>query len=81
MGAFSGGFLTDVVTLCVENFDKQQTVSTLADLEAVNQEGINLDDRRCQSLTLFHEAFHLMNGKENTDDNGCQYPTQCHTVS
>lgn len=71
MAATSASFYRDVVTLCIENFGKQEIASTLADLEAVDREGINLDDRRCHSLNLFHEAIHLMGGTDDTPDHAC----------
>lgn len=48
-------------------------VSSLDELPPVKRAGVSLADRLTYSTTLFHEVFHMMNGKANTIDEACEY--------
>ena len=78
LGATSGGFLTDVITLCMDNFQTAypNQVSSLDELPPVEQAGVSLADRLTHSATLFHEVFHMMHGKAKTIDEACEYSEQ-----
>ncbi|KAH7141656.1 hypothetical protein EDB81DRAFT_52592 [Dactylonectria macrodidyma] len=56
----------NTVTLCINNFPSG--ASTLAQIASVDAPRISIKDRQANSLTLFHELFHLSSGSDDTPD-------------
>ncbi|KAI0906785.1 hypothetical protein F4823DRAFT_631002 [Ustulina deusta] len=55
------------VTLCIDNFSSAQG-GTLANVPSVTKEKISVSTLQVDSLTLFHEMFHLVLGTADTPD-------------
>ncbi|KAF7551872.1 hypothetical protein G7Z17_g4719 [Cylindrodendrum hubeiense] len=66
-GATQDLIAPNTVTLCMNNFPPTQA-SGLAQIAPVAATGVSIKDRQANSLTLFHEMFHLSSGSAITPD-------------